>query len=39
MQCELTVADLAATVAWHPSLTESLIDAARQVNGEIGGRR
>jgi dihydrolipoamide dehydrogenase len=31
MQAELTVADLAATVPWHPSLTESLADAARQL--------
>lgn len=31
MQTELTVDDLAAMVVWHPSLTESLVDAARQV--------
>jgi len=31
MQAELTVEDLAATVAWHPSVAESLIDAARQL--------
>ena len=31
MQAELTVADVAATVPWHPSLTESLVEAARQL--------
>ena len=31
MQSELTVDELAATVAWHPSLTESLVGAARLV--------
>ena len=31
MQAELTVADVAAIVPWHPSLTESLIGAARQL--------
>jgi len=31
MQTELTVDDLAATVPWHPSITESLVEAARQV--------
>ena len=31
MQAELTVADVAATVPWHPSLTESLVQAARQL--------
>lgn len=31
MQAELTASDLAATVPWHPSLTESLVDAARQL--------
>ena len=31
MQAELTVADVAALVPWHPTLTESLVDAARQL--------
>jgi dihydrolipoamide dehydrogenase len=31
MQAELTVADVAAMVPWHPTMTESLIDAARQL--------
>lgn len=31
MQAELTVAELAAMVPWHPSLTESLVDAARML--------
>lgn len=31
MQAELTVDELAAAVPWHPSLTESLVDAARQL--------
>jgi dihydrolipoamide dehydrogenase len=31
MQAELTVADVAAIVPWHPSLTESLVQAARQL--------
>lgn len=31
VQAELTTADVAAMVAWHPTLTESLIDAARQL--------
>ena len=28
---ELTVADIAALVPWHPTLTESLVEAARQL--------
>jgi dihydrolipoamide dehydrogenase len=31
MQAELTVADVAALVPWHPSLTESLVEAARKL--------
>lgn len=31
MQAELTVADVAALVPWHPTLTESLVDAAKQL--------
>ena len=30
MQAEATVQDLAAMVAWHPSMTEGLIEAARR---------
>jgi dihydrolipoamide dehydrogenase len=31
VQAELTAADVAALVPWHPTLTESLVDAARQL--------
>lgn len=31
MQAELTVQDVAALVTWHPTLTESLVEAARQL--------
>jgi len=30
MQAENTLDDLAATVHWHPSMAESLADAARR---------
>ncbi len=33
MQAEVTVDDLAAMVAWHPSMTEGLIEAARRSLG------
>jgi dihydrolipoamide dehydrogenase len=30
MQAEVSIQDLAALVAWHPSMTESLVEAARR---------
>ncbi len=33
MQAETTVHDLAATVAWHPSIAEGLIEAAKRAAG------
>ena len=30
MQAEVTVGELAGTTAWHPSLSEGLIEAARR---------
>ena len=30
MQAEVSIHDLAALVAWHPSMTESLVEAARR---------
>ncbi len=33
MQAEVSVHDLASTVAWHPSMTEGLVEAARRASG------
>jgi len=33
MQAEVTLSDLAATVQWHPSMTEGLVEAARRALG------
>lgn len=33
MQAEVTVDDLAATTAWHPSMSEGLVQAARKAAG------
>ncbi|MBI5288661.1 MAG: NAD(P)/FAD-dependent oxidoreductase [Chloroflexi bacterium] len=35
MQAEVTVHDLAATVAWHPSITEGLVEAARRLTASL----
>lgn len=35
MQAEATVHDLAAMVAWHPSITEGLIEAARRLTASL----
>jgi hypothetical protein len=30
MQAEVTLADLAASIQWHPSIAEGLVQAARR---------
>ncbi|MBA4180431.1 MAG: hypothetical protein C0506_07575 [Anaerolinea sp.] len=35
MQAEVSVHDLAAMVAWHPSITEGLVEAARRLTASL----